>query len=250
MSTHGNRPVSSPRTVPEPLPPTRLSQYRAAHHSLQHAISMVKTAERTLDEVVSELHEARQAILRMARTRGQDPADQLALTRALWSVNRIADETEYAGMKLLSDNTGAGSMEGKVFQVGPHPWQTAAFTAGGTAAGASPLTTDMHTDALGLRVAPSARPFVPADALGKVDDALLAADGLRERLVCFRTEVLEAHLTRLAAAGPEAVDAAIADAEVANEVLKLTRAQIMMLAGQAILAHAGTRPEHLRRMLR
>ena len=132
---------------------TQISGLGVAQRNTQDAINMIKTAEKALDEVENQLRNIRDLSLGAANANGNTSlmaANQAQVDKALQAIDRIADQTEFAGLKLLSDATGTNSIESKVFQIGAQSGQTATFAATGTVFGSVTLTTDMHASALGF----------------------------------------------------------------------------------------------------
>ena len=132
---------------------TQISGTGVAQRNTQDAINVIKTAEKQLDEVEIQLRNVRDLALHAANANGNASlisADQAQIDKALQSINRIADQTEFAGQKLLADGTGTNSLEGKIFQIGAQAGQTATFSVAGTQFGSVTLTTDMHAASLGF----------------------------------------------------------------------------------------------------
>jgi flagellin len=132
---------------------TQISGLTVAQRNTQDAVNMIKTTEKALDEVTNQLRNVRDLALGAASANGNKSvisANQAQVDKALQSIDRIAEQTEFAGQKLLADDTGTNSIENKVFQIGAQSGQTATFSATGTDFGGKTLTTDMHASALGF----------------------------------------------------------------------------------------------------
>jgi len=132
---------------------TQVNGMGVAQRNTQDAINMIKTTESALGEVENQLNNIRDLALGAANANGSASviaANQAQVDKALQSIDRIADQTEFAGQKLLGDTSGTDSIEGKVFQLGAQSGQTATFSANGTTFGGVTLTTDMHGSALGF----------------------------------------------------------------------------------------------------
>jgi len=129
---------------------TQISGLGVAQRNTQDAINMIKTTEKALDEVEIQLRNIRDLSLHAANANGNASliaADQAQIDKALQSIDRIADQTEFAGQKLLSSTE---NIEGKVFQIGSQSGQTATFNADGTNFGSVALTTNMSASSLGF----------------------------------------------------------------------------------------------------
>jgi len=131
---------------------TQISGMGVAQRNTQDAINMIKTAEKALDEVEIQLRNVRDLALHASSANGNSAliaADQAQVDKALQSIDRIANQTEFAGQKLLSTGVG-NNIEGKVFQIGAQSGQTATFNANGLGFGAVTMSTDMHASTLGF----------------------------------------------------------------------------------------------------
>jgi flagellin len=138
---------------------TKISGLTVAYKNTQDGINMIKTGEKALDEIETQLRSIRDLTLHAANANGNKTlisADQAQVDQALDSVDRIANQTEFGGVKLLADDTGTDSIEGKTFQIGGDAGQRATFNAVGVTFGvdstgaALSLKTDMHAASLGF----------------------------------------------------------------------------------------------------
>ncbi len=110
----------------------------------QDGVNMIKTSEAALNEIETQLQDIRDLTLHAANANGNTQmlaADQAQINQALSSVDRIADNTEFAGRKLLGTGTG-NNINNVTFQIGANALQTATFQINGV--------TDMHASALGV----------------------------------------------------------------------------------------------------
>ncbi len=134
---------------------TQISGLSQASRNTQDGINMIKTAEAALNEVEVQLRNIRDLTVNAASANGNTQmlvADQAQITQGLASINRIADQTEFAGIKLL----GSSNISGKQFQVGANAQQIAQFTVTGVTYDSVALTADMHASTLGLTSAKNA----------------------------------------------------------------------------------------------
>ena len=128
---------------------TQVSGLTQASRNTQDGINMIKTAEAALNEIEVQLRNIRDLTVNAANTNGNTQmlvADQAQITQGLASINRIADQTEFAGTKLL----GSSNIDGKQFQVGANAQQVAQFSLTGVTYDNIALTADMHASSLGL----------------------------------------------------------------------------------------------------
>jgi flagellin len=128
---------------------TQVSGLTQASRNTQDGINMIKTAEAALNEIETQLRNIRDLTINAANANGNTQtlvADQAQITQGLASINRIAEQTEFAGIKLL----GSSNISGKQFQVGANAQQVAQFSVTGVAYDSVTLSADMHASSLGL----------------------------------------------------------------------------------------------------
>jgi flagellin len=128
---------------------TQVSGLTQATKNSQDAVNMIKTAEAALNEVELQLRNIRDLTLHSANSNGNSQmlaADQAQVDQALDSIDRIADQTEFAGVKLL----GTQNISGKSFQIGANAAQQATFNVTGVTYDSKALTADMHASSLAL----------------------------------------------------------------------------------------------------
>jgi flagellin len=150
---------------------TQVSGLTQASRNTQDGINMIKTAEAALNEIEVQLRNIRDLTVNAANTNGNTQmlvADQAQIEQGLASINRIADQTEFAGIKLL----GSSNISGKQFQVGANAQQVAQFSLTGVTYDNVALTADMHASALGLTSAKNASATASKEFVGiKAADA-------------------------------------------------------------------------------
>ncbi|MHB9110845.1 MAG: flagellin N-terminal helical domain-containing protein, partial [Armatimonadota bacterium] len=79
---------------------TQISGMGVAQRNTQDAINMIKTAEKALDEIETQLRNVRDLALHASSANGNAAliaADQAQVDKALQSIDRIAGQTEFAG---------------------------------------------------------------------------------------------------------------------------------------------------------
>jgi len=134
---------------------TQISGITQASQNTQDGINMIKTGEAALNEIETQLRNIRDLTVNAANANGNTQtlvADQAQITQGLASINRIADQTEFAGIKLLGTN----NISGKQFQVGANAQQIAQFSVTGVQYDSITLSADMHASSLGLTGAKNA----------------------------------------------------------------------------------------------
>ncbi len=229
------------------------------------AISLVQTAEGSMNEISSLLIGIRQRAISAANVGASDnamtAASQAEIENALSSLDRIVSSTQFGHHKLL-DGTNARktledgtSKEGLRFQVGPDAGHTASIS-----------IKNMTSSQLG-RVAegemPNASNFMSLadidvnteqgsqDALTIIDEAITEVATVRGELGAFQTNTLESNLTSLqiAAENMTSAESTLRDTDMAQELATFTRNQIMSQSATAQLAQANALPQNVLRLL-
>ncbi len=223
----------------------------------QDGISLIQTAEGALDETHAALHRIRELTIQAANQvneigdveKIQDEVDQLVM-----EIDRIASTTEFNTKKLLDENSTItlqiGANEGQTMQVNLQ------------AMGANDLVIGLTTDDGNI----TGRTIGFIDTSG-TDDVVVnpsAFDGFIELLddaidevSSFRSELgsyqnrLEHTINNLEVASENltAAESRIRDADMAAEMMSMTRHQIMTQAGTAMLAQANMRPQSVLQLL-
>ena len=229
------------------------------------AISLVQTAEGSMNEISSLLIGIRQRAISAANVGASDnamtAANQAEIENALSSLDRIVSSTQFGHHKLL-DGTNARktledgtSKEGLRFQVGPDAGHTASIS-----------IQNMTSSQLG-RVAegemPNASNFMSLadidvsteqgsqDALAIIDEAITEVATVRGELGAFQTNTLESNLTSLqiATENMTSAESTLRDTDMAQELATFTRNQIMSQSATAQLAQANALPQNVLRLL-
>ena len=235
------------------------------------AISLVQTAEGSMNEISSILVSLRQRAISAANVGASDQdmidANQAEIENALASIDRVVSTTQFGHYKLL-DGTNAAQLEtnedgsistrqGLRFHVGPNAEHMA-----------STSIRDMSTSALGRAIVPEGEMpnksnFMSLadidvrneqgaqDALAIIDQALTEVATVRGELGAFQKHTLESNLTSLqvAAENMTAAESTIRDTDMAQELATFTRNQIMTQSATAQLAQANAMPQHVLRLL-
>ena len=235
------------------------------------AISLVQTAEGSMNEISALLVNIRQRAISAANVGASDhamtQANQSEIENALSSIDRIVSSTQFGQYKLL-DGTNAektktnedGSIsiqEGLRFQVGPDAGHTAAVS-----------IRNMTSSQLGrAKVAegelPNSSNFMSLadidvsseqgsqDALRIIDQAITEVATVRGELGAFQANTLESNLTSLqvAAENMTSAESTLRDTDMARELATFTRNQIMSQSATAQLAQANALPQNVLRLL-
>lgn len=218
-------------------------------------ISVSQTAEGALDEVTSMLQRIRTLAQQSANSTNsvedrnslQKEVDQLSS-----EIDRIADDTTFAGTKLLDGNykgsfqVGADANQVITFDLNTNGTAgvgfniagiaTKAGTGGIFAAGAGGIKVSGADDATGISNA--------QDVLGGVDKMIAAVDAKRAELGAVQNR-LDSTIRNQAniSENVSAARSRIRDADFATETANMTKQNILQQAASSILAQANQRPQ-------
>ncbi len=235
------------------------------------AISLVQTAEGSMNEISNILVNLRQRAISAANVGASDQdmidANQAEIENALASIDRVVSTTQFGHYRLLDGTNAAktvtnedgsiSTQEGLRFHVGPNAEHMA-----------STSIRDMSTSQLGRAIVPEGEMpnksnFMSLadidvrneqgaqDALAIIDQALTEVASVRGELGAFQKHTLESNLTSLqvAAENMTAAESTIRDTDMAQELATFTRNQIMTQSATAMLAQANAMPQHVLRLL-
>ena len=248
------------------------------------AISLVQTAEGSMNEISNMLVGLRQRAISAANVGASDhamiEANQAEIENALASIDRLVPTTQFGHYKLL-DGTNASrtevkfrtdsdgefvlddddnkiiesksTVEGLRFHVGPNADHQASVS-----------IRNMHTNQLGRVSEGQNRSNFASladidvrnergaqDALGIIDQALTEVATVRGEVGAFQSQTLETNLTSLqiAAENMTAAESTLRDTDMAQELATFTRNQIMSQSATAQLAQANALPQNVLRLL-
>lgn len=213
--------------------------YHQAVRNAQDALSVTQTAETSLNETQNILIRLRE-LATQAASSGVSNTErgyiQLEVGALISEVDRIAHGTEYNGVSLINGTSHL------TFQVGIRSVaandQIAVTTTSATSAALSIST-------LSLAALTGA-----AGALTTIDSALQSISSARATLGAQANRMERAMRTALQASiGLAAAQSRIRDVDVAEEVSNLSRLQIQMQAGVAVLAQANQMPSLVLKLL-
>jgi flagellin len=200
----------------------------------QDGISLVQTAEGALNEVSGALIRMRELAVQAATgTLGSEERGYLnnEFNALMTEIDRIANVTEFNGKYLLN---GAAST-GIDFQVGLTSGSNDRITASIQAVNASGMKINDET----ISTQTGAR-----SSLSAIDDAIKSVSGTRGGLGATQNR-LSITVNNLATQRENisAANSRIRDVDVATETVNMTRSQILMQAGVAVLAQANQLPQ-------
>jgi flagellin len=202
-----------------------------AQRNIQDGVSMVQTAEGNLDEVHSILQRVRELAVEYrngslsAAGKGaiQSEVDQLSQ-----EITRIGDSAVFNGVSLLS---GSSSV---TFQVGANDNETISVSFSNLATAVGAAYSNMATASLAAIDA-------AVDAVSAMRSGLGAVQNRLEHALSV-TGVYQENLT--------SAESRIRDVDMAEEMVTLTKNQILQQAGTAMLAQANQAPQSVLSLLR
>jgi flagellin len=207
-----------------------------ASRNVGDAISLVQTAEGSLNEVHSMLQRVRELTVQFGNGTLSN-ADKASITAEVaqlqCDIERIGKDTEFNGIKLLS-----GSNPVITFQVGAMDNQTISVST-------ASLTTLLTTGA-----AANAFSFGQATDLGEIDAAIDALSKERGKFGAVQNR-LEYTANELSTYQENimAAESRIRDVDMAAEMAELTKQQILQQAGTSMLAQANQSPQSVLSLL-
>jgi flagellin len=191
-----------------------------AQRNAQDAVSVVQTAEGSLNEVHSMLQRTRELAVQYKngslseadKTSIQSEVNQLAS-----EVEQIGEDTEFNGIKLLNEKATI------TFQVGANDGEVISVS----------------TISLGEAVKPAAFEFGSEEDIKQIDEAIEAVSSQRAEFGAVQNR-LEHTLNNLAVyqENLSASESRIRNVDMASEMVEFTKLQILQQAGTSMLAQA------------
>jgi flagellin len=222
-----------------------------AVRNAQDGISLVQTAEGALNEVHSILQRMRELAVDANNTATTDGvAQQAEVDELLRELTAIGTRTEFAGQQVFDGTQ-------RQFQVGANSADTLnvgiASLSSGSVGGTVGVDGDDNVEVQGS-VDVSGITLTGGNAgaaINTLDEAIAAVSSQRSELGASqnRLEHTIANL-QVAAENLSASESRIRDTDMAQEMVKFTRNQIMQQAGTAMLAQANQAPQSVLSLLR
>jgi flagellin len=221
------------------------AQIKALDQSVRNAndgISMMQTAEGATKEITNMLQRMRELSVQAANdsySAGDREAIAGEVTQLTNEITRIADNTQWNGMSVLSGGTAYSTM---TFQVGTEGDATSAITVGFTAMSAGALT----ISALSFTTSVQSQASIEL-----LDTAITAVDTFRSGLGA-RINRLTSAADNLAnvALNTSASRSQIEDTDYAKTTTELAKTQIIQQAATAMLTQANQAPQSVLSLLR
>jgi flagellin len=209
-----------------------------ATKNAQDGISLIQTAEGALTESHSMLQRMRELAVQSANDTNVD-ADRTALqsevTQLSAEIDRISDNTEFNTQNLLN-----GSFSGKQFQIGANSGQTISLS-----------ISTMNAAALGLSAVDISTVTGAGTAIAALDGAISSVSGQRASLGAVQNR-LEHTVNNLSVTSENltAAESRIRDVDMAREMMRFTKDQILLQSSNAMLAQANQLPQNVLSLLR
>jgi flagellin len=216
-----------------------------AQRNAQDGVSLVQTAEGALTEVHSMLQRVRD--LKVQYSNGTlDAEDKEAIASEVkqlaTEIDKIRDDTEFNGIKLLDGTGGTGGTVS--FQVGANTGETISVTTQDiTASATSAGQVALQTVATAATDAAASTAFA-AVTLDNIDNAIESVSSLRATFGAVQNR-LEHRLNNLATYQENLVasESRIRDVDMASEMVNFTKLSILQQAGTSMLAQANQAPQ-------
>src|SRR5687767_14701351 len=219
----------------------QVKSYNQASRNASDAVSVIQTAEGSLNETTNILTRLRELAMQSA-SGGVGNTErgyiQTEVTQLVSEVARIAESTEYNGVKLVG-----ATIATLTFQVGIRNGTS-------TSDQISVNTVDATTDALGITTLDLGDATSANDALDTIDAAINTISHARATLDAAGNRFnAVANTIRTASENLAAAHSRIEDVDVAEETSAMSRAQILGQAGVSVLAQANQMPQMAMKLL-
>jgi flagellin len=215
---------------------------KVAIRNAQDGVSFVQTAEGALEEVHSILQRMRDLAVSAANSTSDGVAEEAEVDQLRSELTAIGQRTTFNGDAVF----GASAR----FQVGAGAGSTAnSIAASVTALSAGALGADgVDVTSAGFNLATDS---AAASAISRIDSAIASVSSQRSTLGATQNR-LESSIRNLSVASENlsAAESRIRDTDMAEEMVKFTRHQILVQAGTAMLAQANQAPQSVLSLLR
>jgi flagellin len=217
-----------------------------AQRNAQDGVSLVQTAEGALNEVTSMLQRVRDLRVQFENgTLSSDDRDAITaeVKQLATEITDISSQTKFNGISLLTGGTGIA------FQVGAASGETittTSFNLSGTSASSAGAY-----DVVVLSAATTTSAGVSGLTLDEIDTAIKNVSTARANFGAVQNR-LEHRLNNLATYQENLVasESRIRDVDMASEMVKFTKLQILQQAGTSMLAQANQAPQGVLSLLR
>jgi len=213
-----------------------------ASRNAQDGVSLVQVADGALGNVGDMLQRVRDLAVQASNgtlTDAQRKNLDAEVQQVLTEIGKTGTDTEFNGLKILAGSV-ATAASAVTLQVGANNSQSIAFTIGTVSA------SDLGISGIAVSTAASA-----SAAIASIDAAISSVTTSRANLGAIQNR-LEHTISRLGMTSEnlQAAESRIRDADMAQEMIKFTKHQILQQSGTAMLAQANQAPQSVLSLLR
>ena len=220
---------------------TQIRGMNVASRNALDGVSLVQVADGALGGVNDMLQRMRDLAVQAANGTLTD-LQRNNLDQEVQSITaeiaRVASDTEFNGIKILSGSV-ATAANAVTLQVGANGSQSIAFTI------ATMTASDLGISGIAVSTASSA-----TAAIASIDAAIRTVNSQRANMGAIQNR-LEQTISRLELTSEnlQAAESRIRDADMASEMIDLTKSQILQQSGTAMLAQANQAPQSILQLL-
>ncbi len=212
----------------------------------QDSISLIQTAEGALNETHSILQRMREVSVQSANDTNTD-YDRLELQKEMdqlrQEIDRISDTTEFNTKKLLN---GTFSTDALSFHIGANAGQTVDMTLKNMEASALGVGGLSATQGISITSATNAD-----SAITVVNEAIERVSAERSRMGAMQNRLEHTiNNLRTSAENLQSAESRIRDLDMAKEMTRFSKSQILSQSGTAMLAQANSAPQGILQLLR
>jgi flagellin len=215
---------------------------QVASRNAQDGVSLVQVADGALGNVGDMLQRVRDLAVQASNgtlTDSQRSNLDAEVQQVLTEINAVGTQTDFNGIKILAGSVSTAA-SAVTLQVGANGGQTIAFTIGTVS------TTALGVSGIAVSTAASA-----SAAIASIDSAIGTVTTNRANLGAIQNR-LEQTIGRLGimSENVQAAESRIRDADMAQEMIKFTKSQILSQSGMSMLAQANSAPQSVLSLLR
>ena len=215
---------------------------QVASRNAQDGVSLVQVADGALGNVGDMLQRVRDLAVQASNgtlTDAQRSNLDAEVQQVLTEINAVGSNTDFNGIKILAGSVSTAA-SAVTLQVGAAAGQTIAFTIGTVS------TSDLGVSGIAVSSAASA-----SAAIASIDAAISTITTNRANLGATQNR-LEQTISRLGlmAENLQGAESRVRDADMAQEMIKFTKAQVLQQSGMSMLAQANQAPQSVLSLLR
>jgi flagellin len=222
-----------------------------AERNIQNGVSFIQATEGYLQETTDILHRVRELSVQSANGIYSDEDRmqiQVEVSQLVSEIDRIASHAQFNGMNMLTGSFAPDSAVNRVmqFHIGANMDQNARVYIGTMTAQAFSLAAAQGED---QRISITT-PEAANSAIGVIDEALKRVNRQRADLGAYQNRfTIAADGVAIAAENLQAAESRIRDADMASEIVKYTKNQILTQTGTAMLAQANAQSQNVMALL-